>query len=602
MVDAHNTGRNLMNFPARGPASWMPIALAACMVGQVEPVAAQRFTIDTPGGPIELRVSHIAPLGGLSAPEAPQAQPFRPPSVFSAPLPSGSGARALGLGGAFTALADDATAASWNPAGLLQLERPEWSVVYRFSRDRAEHTSDDAGFSAGENETDSDNLNYFSLAYPFHIAPLQRNAVFSLNHQEAYDFTQRFTADLSQRQTSRARDSRTERFSGEQRDVISDSVFDVTVVSKLTTSVMSSFDQLLASDLLSELDFRQRGVLSALTPALGLELTPKLWVGAALNFYSTDPVEGGSIQSITRARYEGRSTGNASIFSTRTTRGTYEYEGVVHLPPGGSIPVPIDVPIEGDGVIAPFSDSSSSRRNDAVYAKGLYEEINTFEDLEGINGTFGVIYTVNRFLSLGATVDLPWTAEGDQEKIVRNTVTTTDARGRVLDELHEEDITSKAVEFRFPTYLALGAVVRWNPSLYSTLDVSQTRWSEFYFQAEGEPRINPLDGSRHDANPLDDCWGVRMGTEYLLVLKRTEIPLRAGVGWEERPALARPDDYFSVSLGSGLSIGRAPARLFLDMAYVYTWSDDVRGIVPEQAGLRSDIEDHQIYLSLIQHF
>ena len=42
----------------------------------------------------------------------------------------GAGARANGMGGAFTAIADDATAASWNPAGLAQLRQPEISVVH----------------------------------------------------------------------------------------------------------------------------------------------------------------------------------------------------------------------------------------------------------------------------------------------------------------------------------------------------------------------------------------------------------------------------------------------------------------------------------------
>ena len=52
--------------------------------------------------------------------------PIRIPSRFS---PVGSGARALGMGSAFIAIADDATAASWNPGGLIQLDRPEISVV-----------------------------------------------------------------------------------------------------------------------------------------------------------------------------------------------------------------------------------------------------------------------------------------------------------------------------------------------------------------------------------------------------------------------------------------------------------------------------------------
>jgi len=52
--------------------------------------------------------------------------------IPSSPNPVGSGARALGMGGAFIAVADDATAASWNPGGLIQLEKPEISVVGAF--------------------------------------------------------------------------------------------------------------------------------------------------------------------------------------------------------------------------------------------------------------------------------------------------------------------------------------------------------------------------------------------------------------------------------------------------------------------------------------
>jgi hypothetical protein len=44
-------------------------------------------------------------------------------------LTLGAGARAYGMGGAFLARPDDATAASWNPAGLSYLRRPELSLV-----------------------------------------------------------------------------------------------------------------------------------------------------------------------------------------------------------------------------------------------------------------------------------------------------------------------------------------------------------------------------------------------------------------------------------------------------------------------------------------
>lgn len=56
------------------------------------------------------------------------ADPLMRMEIPSSPNPVGSGARALGMGGAFIAIADDATAASWNPGGLIQLETPEVSA------------------------------------------------------------------------------------------------------------------------------------------------------------------------------------------------------------------------------------------------------------------------------------------------------------------------------------------------------------------------------------------------------------------------------------------------------------------------------------------
>ncbi len=48
-------------------------------------------------------------------------------------LTLGAGARAYGMGGSFLARADDATAASWNPAGLSYLRLPELSLVGNYN-------------------------------------------------------------------------------------------------------------------------------------------------------------------------------------------------------------------------------------------------------------------------------------------------------------------------------------------------------------------------------------------------------------------------------------------------------------------------------------
>jgi len=95
----------------------------------------------------------------------------------------GAGARAEGMGGAFIGLADDATALSWNPAGLTQLEKPEASVVLRQSYDGYKFKSD---FVSGV-KTNSNHvaLNFLSVAYPTKIG--ERNLTFALAYQRQMD-------------------------------------------------------------------------------------------------------------------------------------------------------------------------------------------------------------------------------------------------------------------------------------------------------------------------------------------------------------------------------------------------------------------------------
>lgn len=571
--------------------------LAAGLLLLALSASSEVFTIETPVGSIQVDIPHVDPGGSLVEPAAPESPSFRPPSIFSAPLPSGSGARALGLAGAFTAVADDATAASWNPAGLIHLEVPEVSIMLRASREEQEHRSGSGSFSVGRNEFGNETLNYLSVVYPFRLA--DRNVVVSLNYQEAYDFTQEFTADL----TERRRGTESGESSAEYRDTLldhfEDPFIEIDLVSRVTTRKTSLLDQVVESDLLTDLDFEQAGIIDAVTPSVAVELTPRLFVGASFNAYQ-DSLFGERIRSRTRARYSGTAESVATVTDERTSWGTYTYSGVFH-PPGGGPDVPIG---PASGEYPPFTDVSESTFSDAVEADGEFEEINEFSDLRGYNGTFGVLWTANRFLSLGGSVDLPWTAEADQKKTLRNTVTTYDrGRTRVVGVTQTEEVERRSVEFEFPLYWAVGAVLRWNNRLYTTLDLSETLWSDFSFKAEGEERINPLDGTPHGQNEIGDCWAVRAGIEYLWVLRNTEVPFRAGLAMEQRPAIGDPDEFWSASLGSGVSFGKGHRKFILDAAYVYTRGEDVlKSLVPDAEDLSSDVSRHQLFLSCIRHF
>jgi long-subunit fatty acid transport protein len=75
----------------------------------------------------------------------------------------GAGARALGMGGAFLARADDATAASWNPAGLSYLRRPEVTVVGNHAAIDGHKTQPEDSMFRG------DTLDFAALTYPLHL-------------------------------------------------------------------------------------------------------------------------------------------------------------------------------------------------------------------------------------------------------------------------------------------------------------------------------------------------------------------------------------------------------------------------------------------------
>ena len=80
----------------------------------------------------------------------------------------GSGARAHGMGGAFLARADDATASSWNPAGLSYLLRPELSLVgfHSVNRNVGRNTAD---VTTSTDRFEGVTPDFVSVAYPLQI-------------------------------------------------------------------------------------------------------------------------------------------------------------------------------------------------------------------------------------------------------------------------------------------------------------------------------------------------------------------------------------------------------------------------------------------------
>lgn len=161
------------------------------------------------------------------------------PSSFN---PVGSGARAMGMGGAFIAVADDATAASWNPGGLSQLKHPECSAVISLF-----HRYEDIRFGTnpeadGSHDIFDANINYLSLSYPFKL--LNREMIFSLSYQHLYDFNREWGFLLK----------------NNMEDELSDNYW----------------------------DYQQSGTLTALGLSYSVWVIPQLSLGVTLNFWNDD--------------------------------------------------------------------------------------------------------------------------------------------------------------------------------------------------------------------------------------------------------------------------------------------------------------------------
>ncbi|RJQ78981.1 MAG: hypothetical protein C4519_11580 [Desulfobacteraceae bacterium] len=183
----------------------------------------------------------LAVLGIMGVRDACGFTIFEQVGVASAPVPVGSGARAMGMGGAFIAVADDATAASWNPAGLIQLEKPELSIVGAFTSRRSDFQSDTHPEIDSSPREDTLNLNYLSASYPFHLI---KNIVISINYQQLYDFERSFEHPFD--------------FSGA------------------------------GIDLRQQVRYSQSGRLSALGIAGAVELTPRLSLGITCNVWTDE--------------------------------------------------------------------------------------------------------------------------------------------------------------------------------------------------------------------------------------------------------------------------------------------------------------------------
>lgn len=375
-----------------------------------------------------------------------------PVEFGSSPNPVGSGARALGLGSAFIATADDATAASWNPGALIVLESPEASVVYSFKNRREAFSGIGVTPENEIQQVSYGDLNYFSAAYPFKVR--SRYFVASLNFQSLIDY------DKDQRKT-------------------------------YFTSIPASpgVPSLRAE---TEVRFRQRGSLKAISPALAFQLAPNLAVGFTFNLSTSKLGFGNGWQQI-------------ESYQRQAQLGTN-----------------------------PLSDRFELRERN---------------DFDGHGANFGVLWDITPKWTLGAVVKTPMfgTLTREIRRFERNGEELLDGPRELQESYRLPPSYGVGVAYRHSDALTLSA------DIYQTL-WGLFRQEKTDPISGATTVINPINARPYEAAGVDRITQIHLGAEYLFILSRTVVPVRGGLFYDPEPGDGSTSHFFGLAVGTGISI------------------------------------------------
>lgn len=328
-----------------------------------------------------------------------QAQDLQFSLEIANPNPVGSGARALGRGNAFIAVADDATAASWNPAGLLQLEKPELSFALEHVRNYNGIHSNDHPESQRNGSFRLDDFNYASIAIPFYFF---ENMVVSLNYLKLFSFEN----ELS---------------------------FPVTTISN--TSVGSLIRSL-------NYDLEQHGSFSVVAPSFGVDITDHLSLGMTLNIWNH------SITQSSRLSKREITTGKQTLAGTPLQPAKHVEINQLEIDKGYSIVLGALVRVNNKlnyGFVVKPAFKLDMIHDTIINGKNVTQPVDSQLDMPFILSA-GIAWSVSNPLSL--SLDLTWT-DWSEYTFLKNGVSKNPLTGRSahIDKLNDTFTCRMGLEY-----------------------------------------------------------------------------------------------------------------------------------------------------------
>ncbi len=472
-------------------------------------------------------IAAAAAFATVMAAGSASAQPIQNIVLRNSFNPVGAGARGLGMGGAFIAVADDGTAVSFNPAGLAQLRRSEIALV-GFG-DRLTSTIDFKGVQSAppRSRTQHGAPDFGGLSVPFEVAG--RNLTVELAYQRSVDLFGRGSAIIVD--TFLLRD------------------FDI--------------DEDGTVDFIGQISPEQSGAFHTASVAAGYQVTARLSLGAALNYW---------------------------VASWRA-QGVANFRQVVRVP--GQPP------------------------DEFEFSRERFLQKQRFRAL---NLNVGLLLKYSR-LSLGGVMRLPFTGDYELEETGRSEEffpeeTATDVENKVTSRLHWPRSVGFGVALRpFKGFTLAGDYVRsqWSNTFIEDVP-GGTLLTDQLTDADGNVIPTFTNRNFFDLLPASQTFTIntgqlRGGAEYLVNLPVVIIPLRVGAFRDTSPVgqlnrQRRKIEGFTVGTGFNFS------HLVLDVAYERRRSDGVIALLGAFGGRRlagvappsESVVEERIVASLIYRF
>ena len=215
----------------------------------------------------------------------------------------------------------------------------------------------------------------------------------------------------------------------------------------------------------------------------------------------------------------------------------------------------------------------------------------------GFNMNIGLLWELyqkdEQKLTLGLVFKTPFTAD-----IKHNTegIDKFSNNGGVI----QTDITniSRNEEMELPMSFGIGLSYQFSDNFTLAGDVYRTSWDDFIRIDSNGNKLSAISNLPIKQSKVEATYQVRLGGEYRIISQKFGenyiIPLRAGIFYDPAASEEGADNFYGLSLGSGI----AYERYVFDIAYQFRFAKKVGEYILPKQQFSEDVYEHTVYASL----